>query len=189
MTDLHQQPASLAGTAGGAGHPVSPEEARLDASELSTARRQTAVAALVGFVGNIVGAILTSIFYGGGFGNVLRYGHATICAAVFTVVWLRPPTRKLLITLYAIMTVPILPLLVVWTLAVPESRISESFIAIKMVLMGVALLTPLSLWLGLALLIGLSLETVALWALHLASRCSTPCSPWRSCCSAPPSVA
>jgi hypothetical protein len=45
-----------------------------------------------------------------------------------------------------------------------------------MVLMGVALLTPLSLTLGMALLIAFSVETVVLWALNLAGH--LPGEPW-----------
>jgi len=155
---------------------VTPDEARLDVSELTTARRQTAVAALVGFSGNITGAVLTSVLYGGGLGNTLRYAHATLCAAVLVVVWLRPPSRRLLLGLYATLVVPIMPLLVVWTLAVPEALMSESFIAFKMVLMGVALLTPLSLSLGLILLLGFSIELVVILALNLAGH--MPGEPW-----------
>jgi hypothetical protein len=155
---------------------MTPEEARLDASELTTARRQTMVGALLGFCGNIAGAILTSVLYGGGLGNTLRYGHAVLCAIVFAVVWMRAPSRRGLLGLFATMVVPIMPLLIVWTLAVPEARLSESFIAFKMVMMGVALLTPLSLSLGLALLIGFSVEVVVLWALGLAG--NLPGEPW-----------
>jgi hypothetical protein len=155
---------------------VTPEEQRLEASELTTAWRQTAAAAAIAFVGNIAGAILTSVLYGGGLGNTLRYAHAALCAAVFVVLWVRPPSRRLLIGLFATLVVPVLPLLVVWTLAIPESRISESFVAFKMVMMGVALLTPQSLSLGLVLLVAFSVETVVLWALHLAG--NLPGEPW-----------
>jgi signal transduction histidine kinase len=155
---------------------MTPEEERLDASELTAARRQVIVSALVAFFGNISGAVLTSALYGGGLGNWLRYGHAALSIVVCVLARVRPPSRKLYLRLFAIQVVPIMPLLVVWTLAVPENHLSESFIAFKMVLMGVALLAPLSLTLGLVLLIGFSIETVAMWALHLAG--NMPGEPW-----------
>jgi hypothetical protein len=155
---------------------VTAEEERIDASELNAAWRQTFAAAVIAIVANLAGAILTSVFYGSGFGNTLRYAHATLCAAVLAVLLVRPPTRRLLIGLFATMVVPILPLLVVWTLAIPESQMSESFIAYKMVLMGVAFLTPLSLWLGVGLLAAFAVESLALWALHLAG--NLPGEPW-----------
>jgi hypothetical protein len=156
---------------------VRSEESWLDASELTTARRQTLAAAVLAFSGNIAGAILTSLLYGeGGFGNSLRYAHAALSLVVLVLLLTLPPSRALMLRLFATLTVPILPLLVVWTLAVPEAKLSESFIAFKMVLMGVALLTPLSLALGMALLIAISIETVALWALNLAGH--LPGEPW-----------
>jgi hypothetical protein len=155
---------------------VRSEEQRLDDQELTTGRRQTITAAAVAAFGNLLGAFLTTLFYGGGFGNSLRYAHATLSALVMVLALVLPPTRRLIISLWAIETAPLLPLLVVWTLAVPEAKMSESFIAFKMVLMGVALLTPLSLWLGLLLLAGLSILTVALWAMHLAG--NLPGEPW-----------
>ena len=152
------------------------QESWLDASELTTARRQTLAATAFSFFGNIGGAILTSVLYGGGVGNSLRYAHAGLTALLLVVLVALPPSRRLVLGVFATLTVPILPLLVVWTLAVPEAQLSESFIAFKMVLMGVALLTPLSLSLGLALLIGLSIEVVALWGLNLAGH--LPGEPW-----------
>jgi hypothetical protein len=146
------------------------DEARLDASELTSARLQVLVAAVLSFLGNLGGALLTSMLYGGGLGNSLRYAHASLSAVVIVLVMARPPSRRLILGSFAALTVPILPLLVVWTLAVPEAKLSESFIAFKMVVMGLALLTPLSLWLGLSLLAGFSIEVVTLWGLGLSGR-------------------
>jgi hypothetical protein len=157
---------------------VRTEEDWLDASELTTGRRQTMAAAVFAVFGNLAGAVLTSLLYGGGggFGNSLRYGHAALSLVVLVMLWIMPPSRALILRLFATLTVPILPLLVVWTLAVPEVKLGESFIAFKMVLMGVALLTPLSLWLGMVLLVAFSIETVVLWALNLAGHLSGE--PW-----------
>ena len=152
------------------------DDVHFEDTELTTARRQITLAAVIGCAGDIGGALLTSVLYGGGFGNSLRYAHAAVCAAVFATTLVARPARGLYMGLFSAMVVPLLPLLIVWTLAIPESKISESFIAIKMVVMGVALLTPLSAWLGLGLVALLCIETVALGALNLAGH--LPGEPW-----------
>src|SRR5439155_2045918 len=98
------------------------------------------------------------------------------CGAVFVIALLARPSRRLYMGLFAAMVVPLVPLLIVWTLAIPESQISESFVAVKMVVMGVALLTPLSFWLGMGLLLAFCVETVLMWMLHAAGR--LPGEPW-----------
>jgi hypothetical protein len=62
----------------------------------------------------------------------------------------------------------VLPLLVVWTLQVPESRVLEPFVAQKIVLVSVALLTPESAVLGLGLTAVVVGEAVVLSVLRMA---------------------
>src|SRR5260370_367255 len=81
--------------------------------------------ALLGSLGGVVGAVVTSGLGGGGCGNRLRYADAALCMAVLATIWLRRPSRRLYLGVFATLVVPILPLLVVWTLAVPEDRLSE----------------------------------------------------------------
>jgi hypothetical protein len=155
------------------------EEERLDASELMAARRQTIAGALLGFLSNLGGAVVTTVLYGHSyfsFGNLLRYAHSILCVLIFAAAWFGRPSRRFYLSLFAMLVVPILPLLVVWTLAVPEAKQSESFIAFKMVIMGVSLLVPLSLRLGLALLLAYCVEIVAMWALHISGQLSGE--PW-----------
>jgi hypothetical protein len=152
------------------------EQLRLQA-EIQTARRQTMAAAAVGFFGNVIGALLTASLQGWRLGNALRLGHAIVCAVVFGVLALRRrPQPRLVLALFAAMTLPLLPFLYVWTTSIPQEVMTEAYVAIKMVIMGVALLTPYSLALGLVLMALFTGEAVLFWAMHIAGH--IPSEPW-----------
>ncbi len=136
---------------------------------LRTARRQTLATAWISLASDVVGAVIVYHVVGWDPGNGWRAAHALIAAAVLLLL-ARWPTasERVVVVLYLVVVVPVLPLLVVWALAVPEARQIEPFVAQKMVLMGVALLTPASAALGLALTGVVVGEAVVLSALRLA---------------------
>jgi hypothetical protein len=138
-------------------------------ARLRTARRQTLAAAAISLGGNVVGAIISYSMAGWDAGDTFRCAHAALAAAILLFLVLRPqaPMRVVMASFVALIA-PVLPLMIVWTLATPEAHVIEPFIAQKMVLVGVALLTPESATLGLVLTGIVVAEAVALSMLRLA---------------------
>jgi len=146
-------------------------------SELETARKQTLAAAAISVFGNAAGAVVTGVLHVHGIGNLLRVVHGLFALGVLIALIARPRlSLRWVLALFTLLVVPVLPSLVVWTQAVPQAQLSEGFIAYKMVIMGLALVTPYSLVLGLVLTLAVATEAVVLWWLGLAG--SVPSEPW-----------
>jgi hypothetical protein len=146
-------------------------------SELETARRQTLAAAVISLFGDAAGAVVTTVMHADKTGNLLRMAHGLLALGVVIVLLARPRLAlRWVLVLFTALVVTVLPLLVVWTQAVPQAQLSEGFIAYKMVIMGLALLTPHSLVLGLVLTLVVTIEAVALWWLGMAG--TVPSEPW-----------
>jgi hypothetical protein len=147
---------------------MSAEELQQKAA-LRTARRQTLTAAGIALGGNIAGGLISYQIAGWDAGDSFRAAHALVAAGVLIfLVRRRAASMRAVIACFLVLIVPVLPLLVVWTLAVPESRVLEPFIAQKIVLVSVALLAPESALIGLAVTAVVVIEAVALSALRLA---------------------
>jgi hypothetical protein len=140
-----------------------------DQAALRTARRQTLAAAGLALGGDVVGALIVYHLVGWDAGEAFRAAHAVIAVAVLLVLLRRPSlSRPIVLGCFLLLVVPVLPLLIVWTLGVPESRVMEPFIAQKMVIIGIALLTPESAVWGIVLTAIVVAEAVGLSALRLA---------------------
>jgi hypothetical protein len=147
---------------------VTAEELQREAA-LRTARRQTLAAAAISLGGDVVGAMISYGIAGWDVGNSFRCAHAALSAAILWFLLRRPHApMRVVIASFVVLIAPVLPLLIVWTLATPEAHVIEPFIAQKMVLMGVALLTPESAALGLVLTGIVVAEAVVLSTLRLA---------------------
>ena len=102
---------------------------------LRTARRQTVAAAAISFGGDVVGAVISYSIGGWDAGNTFRCAHAALAAAILLFLALRPQApMRAVIASFVVLIAPVLPLLIVWTLATPEAHVIEPFIAQKMVL-------------------------------------------------------
>jgi hypothetical protein len=153
------------------------DTAESDAVELRQARRQVLFAAALGVFGNAVGGSITYALQGWKLGNTLRVIHGCLCLIILLFVFLRRDlSARWLMAAFSILVVPILPFLVVWTITAPDSHAPEAFVAFKMVIMGVALLAPLSLRFGLVLTIATTVEAVLIWGFSLSGR--VPSEPW-----------
>lgn len=146
---------------------MTPAEAQ-EQSALRTARRQTLAAAWLSLGGNILGGLIAYPLGGWDAAETFRAAHAALALAVLVFLLRRPSaSRRTVLGCFLLLVVPVLPLLIVWTLAVPESRVIEPFIAQKMVLIAIALLTPESAVWGIALTVIILAEAVGLSALRL----------------------
>jgi hypothetical protein len=147
-------------------------------SALQTAWRQTLAGATIGFGGDLIGATITLALGRGGLGNMLRFAHAGLCLAVMLalIAGRRRLSLRSVLMLFVLLVLPVYALIPVWTAAVPEAQLSESFIAYKMAIMALALLTPSSLLLGLALVGAFTAEAVVTWCFGLAGH--LPSEPW-----------
>jgi hypothetical protein len=135
---------------------------------LRTAKRQTLAAAGLAFGGNLVGGLIVYHLGGWDAGEAFRAAHAVIALAVLLFLWRGEPlSRKSVLGCFLLLVVPVLPLLVVWTLAAPESRVMEPFVAQKMAIIGIALLTPESAVWGIVLTLIVVAEAVGLSVLRL----------------------
>ena len=151
--------------------------AEFDRVELRQARRQLLFAAALGLFGNAIGGSITYALEGWRFGNTLRVIHGCLSLVIFLFVLLRRElSARGLVGAFSVLVIPILPFLVVWTIAAPDSKAPEAFIAFKMVIMGVALLAPFSLRFGLGLTIATTLEAVFIWGIKFSGR--LPSEPW-----------
>jgi hypothetical protein len=140
-----------------------------DQTALRTAKRQTLAAAGIALGGNLVGGIIAYQLAGWDIGETFRAAHALVALAVL--VFLSRGqflSRRTVLGCFLLLVVPVLPLLVVWTLSVPESRVIEPFVAQKMVIIAIALLTPESAVLGIVLTTIVVAEAVVLSMLGLA---------------------
>ncbi len=139
------------------------------AAERETAWRQVVAAAGVAAAGDILGALIAASFEGWRLGNALRVAHTVLSLAVLAYLLLRPAASiRTCVFCFLVLIAPLLPLVVVWALEAPEARVIEPFIAQKLIIIGLALLTPRSLVLGVCLVVAISVESATLSVLRLA---------------------
>jgi hypothetical protein len=133
-----------------------------------TARRQTLVSAAISIFGDVGGAGVSFLLAGWATGEWFRLAHMVLSVAVLVYLVKRPlATVRASVIGWLLLTLPVLPLLVLWTLEAPESRMLEPFIAQKMVLIGVALLAPGPVVIGLAVTLAVVIESLFLSVMRL----------------------
>jgi hypothetical protein len=143
--------------------------------ELETARRQVIASALVASLGSLFGLFLTYHLHGWQLGETLRIVTIGYSAIVLALAVTRPPSSRSLLVLFSSLVVPVLLFNVVWTTADPKQFV-EPFIGVEMAIMALAMLTPLSLRLGLLFTALATFQGVVLWWLEVGDR--LPSEPW-----------